>query len=566
MPDRQKLKVVLCWHMHQPEYRDAQGEFKLPWTYLHTIKDYVDMAAHLEAHPKARAVINFAPILLEQIEAYAEQIEGWLQQGSPILDPLLAALAGPVLPQNPEQRRLLAEACLKANQPHMVDPHPVFAHLVSTVRWMTEYNRGLDYVSDQFLADLLVWYHLVWMGESVCRSDARIERLVAQATHFTIQDRRELLELVGEILGGVLARYKSLARQGRVELSMTPYGHPIMPLLLDLRSAQEAMPDVELPEGIGHYPGGRERVQWHIEHGLNVFERVFGIRPIGCWPSEGSVSASTLEVLDQAGLKWAASGETVLANSLKKTGENLTDEKNWLYRPYRLDGTGVSCFFRDDTLSDSIGFKYSNWHGDDAAANFVSNLETIANRTDHDDRVVSVILDGENAWEYYPANGYFFLSRLYELLSDHPQIELTTFGSIIADGVAAKPLSHLVAGSWVYGTFSTWIGDKDKNRGWEMLADAKKAFDRVVKSGRLQGRALDHARHQLAICEGSDWCWWFGDYNPSTSVNDFDHLYRLHLSNLYLSLHEKPPEYLGHAFSFGGGEPATGGTMRRGQA
>ena len=565
MPAKNKLKVVLCWHMHQPEYRDAQDEFQLPWTYLHAIKDYVDMVAHLEAQPDARAVVNFAPILIEQIEDYAAQVSAWLQQGTPIRDPLLAALAGPVLPQRCEERMLIAEACLKANQQHMIDPHPVFNDLVGTVRWMGRYSHAIDYVSDQFLADLLVWYHLVWMGETVQRTDARLKRLMDQGTHFSIQDRRLLVELIGELLKGVLDRYKSLARQERIELSMTPYGHPIMPLLLDMHSAEEAWPEVQLPEGGKEYPGGRERVLWHLRHGREVFERVFDVRPIGCWPSEGSVSARTLDLLGQAGFQWTASGETVLANSLKQTGVRLDDGKDWLNHPYRFGDGGIHCFFRDDNLSDAIGFKYSNWHGDDAAANFVHSLEEIAGRQGGPPRVVSVILDGENAWEYYPANGFYFLSRVYELLAEHPQIEMTTFSKVLADKIKPKPLSKLVAGSWVYGTFSTWIGDKDKNRGWEMLVEAKQAFDRAVDSGRLQGEALDAARTQLGICEGSDWCWWFGDYNPSTSVNDFDRLYRLHLGNLYLMLKETPPEYLGHAFSFGGGDPAAGGTMRRGK-
>lgn len=565
MPAKQTLKVVLCWHMHQPEYRDSQHEFQLPWTYLHAIKDYVDMAAHLEAQPDARAVVNFAPILIEQIEDYVAQVGAWLKDGTPIRDPLLAALAGPVLPQHAEGRMLIAEACLKANQQHMIDPNPVFDNLTATVRWMDRYSHAIDYVSDQFLADLLVWYHLAWLGESVRRTDTRVQRLMEQGTHYTIHDRRVLVELIGELLGSVFERYRKLARQGRVELSMTPYGHPIMPLLLDLHSAREALPEVPLPEGFDEYPGGHERVLWHLRRGSEVFERAFSVRPTGCWPSEGGVSAGTLALLKQAGFQWTASGESVLANSLKKSGSRLDGKKNWLYHPYRFGEDGIQCFFRDDNLSDAIGFKYSNWHGDDAAANFVHTLEEIADRQDGAPKVVSVILDGENAWEYYPANGYFFLSRLYQLLSEHPQIEMTTFSDVISDKVKPRPLSKVVAGSWVYGTFSTWIGDKDKNRGWEMLAEAKETFDRVVESGRLEGSALEAARTQLGICEGSDWCWWFGDYNPATSVNDFDRLYRLHLASLYMLLQESPPEYLGHAFSFGGGEPASGGTMRRGQ-
>jgi alpha-amylase/alpha-mannosidase (GH57 family) len=552
--------------MHQPQYRDQlSGVYHLPWTYLHATKDYVDMAAHLEANPDARAVVNFAPVLLDEIVDYAEQVAAFLSEARPIQDPLLNALANPLLPEEPAERMVLAEACLKANEKRLIDPYPKYRELADMVAWLRERPTLAGYMNDQFLGDLLVWYHLVWVGETVRRSDPRVERLLEQGAGYALADRRLLLEIIGELLGGVVGRYKALADQGRVELSMTPYAHPIMPLLLQIESAREAMPDVLLPT-LSIYPGGEERVRWHIERGIETFERHFGRRPEGCWPSEGSVSEATLKLLEEYGLRWTASGETVLANSLRASGESeLPSEKQWLHRPYRLDGGKLLSFFRDDGLSDSIGFRYSDWHADDAIANFVHNLEAIADQCADDPcSVVSVILDGENAWEYYPANGYYLLSGLYKALAEHPDIELTTFAESIRSARPGK-LKTLVAGSWVYGTFSTWIGDRDKNLGWDMLGDAKNAFDRAVREGRLAGDHLAQAVNQLAICEGSDWCWWFGDYNPSTSVSDFERLYRRHLANLYQLIGEPPPDYLSHAFTHGGGAPATGGVMRQGQ-
>lgn len=562
-----KLKVVLCWHMHQPQYKDLQTDsYRLPWTYLHATKDYVDMVAHLEAEPGARAVVNFAPILLDQIADYAGRLRSFLESGTPIRDPLLAALGDPVMPADPARRMVLAESCLKANEKRLIDPYPRFKRLVEMVRWLKDRPDLIGYVSDQFLVDLLMWYHLAWMGETVRRTDTRIKQLLDKGSHYTLADRRLLLEVIAELLAGVLGRYKSLADAGRIELSMTPYAHPIMPLLLDLKSAREALPDAPLPAA-PLYPGGEERVRWQLKKGIDTFERYFGRRPVGCWPSEGGVSEATLALLAEHGLRWVASGETVLANSLHASGSNsLGAEKDWLHRPHRLDGLDSLCFFRDDGLSDAIGFKYSDWHADDAVANFIHNLEIIAQGMAGDrDAVVSVVLDGENAWEYYPANGYYFLSALYKRLAEHPRIELTTYARIL-DQVRPQPLKRLVAGSWVYGTFSTWIGDRDKNRGWDMLIEAKQCFDRAVRDGKLGGERLERAIEQLAICEGSDWCWWFGDYNPASSVSDFERLYRQHLSNLYQLMGESPPEYLAHAFTHGGGDPAAGGVMRHGQA
>ncbi|HHJ14725.1 MAG TPA: glycoside hydrolase [Gammaproteobacteria bacterium] len=559
------LRVVLCWHMHQPQYCDlVSGEYRLPWTYLHAIKDYVDMAGHIEAVPGARAVVNFAPVLLEQLDDYAAQVSGYLRDHKPIRDPLLAALVSPVLPSQPARRAELVEACRRVNRSRVIDRFPAFRRLASLADHFCQHCEDVVYVSDQFLADLLFWYHLGWIGETVRREDVRVQRWQEQGNNFSLHDRRELLVLIGELLSGIVDRYALLADRGQVELSMTPYAHPIMPLLLDIHSARDAMPEVELPK-LAAYPGGEERVRWHVREGLSVFEQYFKRRPAGCWPSEGSVSAATLELLDEYGFRWAASGETVLRNSLRKSGgDEAAARGDAVLKAYRVGEAGTVCFFRDDTLSDRIGFEYSTWHADDAVANFIHHLEEIAHNHGGRDLVLPVILDGENAWEHFPENGYYFLRGLYKALADHPDIKLATFSECLDEGLEIDTLPAMVAGSWVYGTFSTWIGDPDKNRGWDMLGDAKRAFDEVVPS--LDGNERVAAELQLAICEGSDWFWWFGDYNPADSVSDFESLYRLHLSNLYQLLGREAPEYLAHPFARGSGAPAMGGTMRAGRA
>lgn len=569
MSGKKPLNVVLCWHMHQPEYRDlVSGEYQLPWTYLHTIKDYVDMAAHLESVPEARAVVNFAPVLLDQINDYANQLHGYLKDAAALRDPLLAALDEPALPVRRELRLDLIKACLRANRERLIDPNPAYKRLAEIAEWLDVKPDAVMYMGDQYLSDLLVWYHLAWLGETVRSNDIRVKRLMDQGIAFSLHDRRELLEIIADTVCGIIARYRDLAERGQVELSVNPYAHPIIPLLLDLGSAREAMPDVPLPL-IPHYPGGEERVRAHIEQGVSAFERYFGFRPAGCWPSEGSVSTATLKVFSEAGFRWTASGGGVLQHSLNVSGKvhGLSPEQQ-LYRPYRVDGAGnIACFFRDDGLSDMIGFTYATWHGDDAVNNLVSHLETIDKAcTDGGDYMVPIILDGENAWEFYPNNGYYFLSALYSRLATHPRIRLTTFSDYLDERGQVLSLPHLVAGSWVYGTFSTWVGDKDKNRAWDILGDAKIAFDKAVVTGQLVGEHREAAERQLAICEGSDWFWWFGDYNPSGTVRDFERLYRLHLANLYHMIGEEPPGYLTQTISHGGGSPQHGGTMRSGQA
>jgi alpha-amylase/alpha-mannosidase (GH57 family) len=560
MSDKNKLKLVLCWHMHQPEYRDLHtSEFILPWTYLHVIKDYVDMVAHLEAVPEAKAVVNFAPILLEQIEEYARQVNGYLQATMTVTDPLLATLIDPTIPANFEQRMKLVKDCKRANREMQINRYPAFQRLIEMADWLEHHYDSLNYINSQFISDILVWYHLAWMGETVKLTDTRIIRLIEKGSDYTFHDRIEIVEVIAEQLTSVICRYKELALKGQIELSVTPYAHPIMPLLLNLNSTHEAMPNAPLPDMVA-YPGGAARVNWHLEKGVQTFERFFGFKPKGCWPSEGSICDESLKILSNFGFDWAASGGSVLHNSLNIPGNA---SQPGIHHPFQLKQTNIACFFRDDGLSDLIGFEYSKWHADDAVADLIQHIENIAAH-EPDNSVVSIIMDGENAWEYFPANGYHFLSALYKQLAKHPNIELTTFSECLHDKVDIIMLEKIVAGSWVYGTFSTWVGDTDKNRGWDMLGDAKVTFDEVISTGRLSDVQVIQAELQLAICEGSDWFWWFGDYNPGEAVSNFEKQFRLNLANLYRLLDREPPAYLAMSFTLGSGAPAMGGAMRPG--
>ncbi|MCW8919638.1 MAG: glycoside hydrolase family 57 protein [Gammaproteobacteria bacterium] len=562
-----KINLVLYWHMHQPEYRNLRtGEYYLPWTYLHAIKDYVDMAAHLERYPAARAVVNFVPTLLEQIDDYSQQIANFRHKGTALSDPLLDALVQPVLHTQVERRRQLIQQCLRANEERLINRYAEYARLASMGRWLDTHPESITYLSDQYLADLMVWFHLAWLGETVRREDARVARLIKKGRGYSLDDRNLLLQIIGELLSGIIPRYRRLAEAGVIELSMTPYAHPIMPLLLDIHCAREALPHLPLPL-LAHYPDGANRLRWQIEKGMEIFEYYFGQRPRGCWPSEGGISDPLPQLLGEYGIQWLASGDTVLRNSLVK--QNTMEghpHQRCLHTCYQKGGEGPVLLFRDDGISDLIGFSYANWHADDAVADLLRHVENIASAcSECGDAIISVILDGENAWETYPENGYYFLDALYQTLSTHPRINLTTYSDYLATKPQPRPIDSIVAGSWVYGTFSTWIGEAEKNRAWDILGDAKQSYDQVLASGRLDAAQREVVDRQLAICEGSDWFWWFGDYNPSESVRDFDYLYRLHLSNLYRFLGLSQPDYLSDTISRGGGASATGGVMRQGK-
>jgi alpha-amylase/alpha-mannosidase (GH57 family) len=514
------------------------------------------MAAHLERHGSIRATVNLVPVLLDQLEDYARQFASGV-----VLDPLLALLVHPNLDQlSTPERKLALESCFRNNHERMIEPFPAYRLLRQL---FTQASGAGDpncaYLSGQYFADLLTWYHLAWTGESVRRESALVVRLMTKGCGFTLEERKALFDLIGELVGRIVPRYRALAADGRIELTTTPHQHPLAPLLLDLQSARETQPDIALPrESV--YPGGRSRVAAHISAAMSAHRERFGHAPLGVWPAEGAISGALLAMLAESGCAWAASSEAVLANSLRAAGRSAADKSRYLYRPYSVEG--MMLLFRDDRLSDLIGFEYAKWHGKDASAHFIAELEMIARAgPEGETPLVSVMLDGENAWEYFPYNGYYFLQDLYAALEQHPSIRTLTPSS--ARERRAEPLERVVTGSWVYGNLSTWIGSADKNRAWELLCAAKRSFDLVTASGRLTAAQSASAEQRLAVCEASDWFWWFGDYNPTHAVASFDTLYRRNLAALYRLLGLDPPLELSAPISRGGGDPEVGGAMRR---
>jgi alpha-amylase/alpha-mannosidase (GH57 family) len=571
---RPGVDLLLLWHMHQPDYRDrSTGEFTMPWVYLHAIKDYSDMAWHLEQHPGMRVVVNFVPVLLDQIEDYCDQFASGV-----IRDPLLRLLArSESAPLSQDERRNALDKCFRADHPRLIAPFLPYQRLYELFKAVE--GQGKDsvlYLSDRYIYDLVTWYHLSWTGESVKRSSEVVARLMAKGTSFTAEERASLVQVIAEQVRAVIPRYRALAERGQIELSTTPHCHPLAPLMIDFRCARDVLPDAPLPQA-ERYPGGRERVIAHIDSALASHQRRFGVAAQGLWPAEGALSGSFVGLLAERGVRWSASSEGVLANSLRASGQADAQVQ---HQPYRAaDAPGMLFFFRNDRLSDLIGFVYSKWHGRDAANNFVHELETIAARAGSGPRpLVSVMLDGENAWEYYPYNGYFFLSDLYKNLSTSAVVRTVT-GSDVVAAIAAAPaakgaapapvgeIARVAAGSWVYGNLATWIGARDKNRAWDLLCGAKSCYDRALAEGKLDAARSAAAQEQLADCEASDWFWWPGEDNPSVSVSAFESLFREKLANLYRLLDAPVPAELGTAFSVGNRGSAvaeTGGTMRRG--
>ena len=559
------LDLVFLWHMHQPDYRAPDtGEYVLPWVYLHATKDYTDMVAHLERHPGVRAVVNFVPILLDQLEDYAAQIAG-----GPLRDPLLRLLVNPA----PEaltlaEKRAAIAACFRANHARVIAPFPPYLKLHALQEIVLGSGEGessdvaLDYLAGSYFSDLVTWYHLGWIGETQRQADPFIAALMDQGAGYALADRQKLLATIGKLIAELVPRYRALADAGRIELSTTPHAHPIAPLLLSFNSAREALPDIPLPVS-GAYPGGQARLERHLSAALASHRARFGEAPRGIWPAEGAVSGPALACLSAAGAQWVATGEAVLVNTLVAAGQTYERARD-LYRPW-VDESGVRIFFRDDRLSDLIGFEYSQWHGQDAVQHFMGELIQIRDAAPaHDTPLVCVMLDGENAWEYYPYNAWHFFEDLYNALEAQPSIRTRTLSTALAQHAArSAALPPLVAGSWVYGTLSTWVGNADKNRAWDLLVNAKQRYDELAADLLADPPRAARAEALLTTLEGSDWFWWLGDDNPPAAVANFEALFRRNLRAFYAALGLPTPLELDQPLSRGGGAPETGGTMRR---
>jgi alpha-amylase/alpha-mannosidase (GH57 family) len=524
--------------MHQPYYRDPlTTEYLLPWTYLHAVKDYYDMAAIVEEARDVRVVFNLVPSLLEQIEEYA---------AGTAVDPFL--VRGEMAPEDmgEEERLFILENFFSANRQRMIEPYPRYLELLymagdGTRERVTERLRNFR---DQDILDLQVLFFLAWTGEAARRRYPELKALVAKGKHFTPEDKSLLLSRHREILKEIIPLYRRLHETGKAELSVSPYFHPILPLLCDMKSAHVAMPRATLPDCRFRHP---EDARTQIEEGIACFQRLFGFAPAGMWPSEGSVSDEALAIIADCGLQWVATDEGVLTRSL---ADGPGPGREALYRPHTFHARGreLGILFRDHALSDLIGFTYSQWETERAISDFVARLTDIKKQLPGAG-VAPVILDGENAWEYYPDNGHSFLSGLYDRIAATPGLKTATCTEALRKVPPGRALTHIHPGSWINANYGIWVGHPEENRGWDYLEQARAVAvhhsDRVaglLASGGGIINVLAASAEELTarqVCkslyaaEGSDWFWWYGDDHFSPHSASFDLLFRRHLMNVY---------------------------------
>ncbi|HWY20947.1 MAG TPA: glycoside hydrolase family 57 protein [Candidatus Acidoferrum sp.] len=545
------LRLILLWHQHQPFYKDlVTGEYRLPWVRLHALKDYYGMVKLLDEFPNVHQNFNLVPSLITQIQDY---VSGTAQ------DPFLKVASQPAKDLTQKERQFALQYLFQANHANVIGRYPRYRELLERFREHGYSAEKADkYFETQHFTDLQVLSQIAWFDEFFLE-DKDIAGLVRKERNYSLEDQTFVIKCERELLGKVLPAYADAAKTGSIEISATPFYHPILPLVCDTNAGAASSPGLPLPQNRFRHP---EDAREQLVRALDFHQQVFGVRPQGVWPSEGSVSAETLTLAHSLGIKWMATDEGVLGRS---TGVFFQRDGNGrlpahlaerLYNIHRYENgdTAMHMVFRDHTISDLIGFVYSGMDPGDAARHLLHNIKEAAQPVlaQGRDAVVSVILDGENAWEYYPKSGREFLRCFYEALQRESGLEAVTVSEAIARHRNVLPLKSLVPGSWINANFNVWIGAPEDNRAWDYLHHAREFYAQHAAGATEAQRKL--AFEEILIAEGSDWNWWYGPEHHSANDRDFDELYRKHLSNIYQALGAVPPDYLS--------QPITGGEVR----
>lgn len=525
-----KLYLAFIWHMHQPMYRAPRShDYMMPWVRLHAVKDYLDMVDILSHYPRLKQTFNLVPSLLEQIQDYAD---------GKARDRYLDLSEMPVNQLTISDKEEILNTFFDLNWEQMIRPFPRYQELAdqrsAAFQRFYNYRDAVQDFSEQDFLDLTTWFNLAWIDPHLREYYPELKALLNQGSNFTAAQRQSVLDYHQVIIKRILPTYHQMVNCGQIELTTTPYYHPILPLLVNTANGTLSRPDSPLPEQTLQAP---EDASQHLKKGLDYFEKQFGYRPRGLWPSEQSLSSDTLPLIAKEGIQWLASSEGILWHSLQtwsyRDSQHIHEHADCLYRPYLLPN-GLQMVFRDIYLSDQIGFQC--WKGDNEhnAHLFYQQIkQTQAYLEDKPDYpyLMTIALDGENCWEYYHNDGHHFLNVLYKLLSEDADIESVTVSDYLERFPAQTVLKNLHPGSWIRSDFSTWIGDPTKNLAWDLLISARDAL--LEYQHQLSEPDKTQAWEMIYIAEGSDWFWWFGEGNSSTHDHLFDQAFRTYLQTVY---------------------------------
>ncbi|MGB8474566.1 MAG: glycoside hydrolase family 57 protein [Candidatus Acidiferrum sp.] len=540
-----RVHLAVLWHMHQPQYRDPEtGRYVLPWTRLHALKDYWGMVTMLKDFPNFHATFNVVPSLGVQLEEYAS---------GKFNDPWFDLAFKPAEQLTREDKAEILGRAFQVNHERLMSRWPRFVELYEWSQPAGGVQALVSFTARDW-RDIQVLSQLAWMEESWFVKDPTVSRLANKGKDFTQKDKAALQAKEIELLGLVLPAYREAARSGQVELSTTPFYHPILPLICDSDIARVANPSTPLPRRAYRHP---EDAREQLRRASEFHERVFGTKPAGLWPSEGSVSDQALTIAAEEGFQWFGTDEGVLGRTLNvgffRDAKGIPANADRLYKPLRvqLGGKPITGLFRDHHLSDLIGFVYSRMNGKEAAADLHGRLRELGERVQTGEPLtVCLFLDGENAWEYYPGNGREFLREFYGRIQGDQDFRALTASEAIAAAGVIPTNAGIFPASWINANFDVWIGHSEDVTAWELLWDAREAYGHAVDARRqgLDGApgetGLKEAQESLLAAEGSDWCWWFGPEHSTANDAEFDALYRKHLTAVYLALGQVAPEEL----------------------
>jgi alpha-amylase/alpha-mannosidase (GH57 family) len=534
-PAGEPLYLALIWHQHQPVYfKDPEtGVYQKPWVRLHAAKDYVDMAAMLTDYPDIKATFNLTPSLLRQLQD--------LEAGA--VDLYWVHTLVPAAELTAEQKDFITSRFFDIN-PKIIARFPRYQEIAD------DRGNSADWGTQTWL-DLQVLFNLAWT-DPAWLAEEPLASLVAQGRDYAEADKEVVLDEHARLVAEVIPLHRRLQDSGQIEVTMTPFFHPILPLLLDTDLARIAVPDIELPP---RFTYGFDAVA-QVEMGVTYYSDLFGQPPRGMWPAEGAVAQGIVGMVARQGIRWMASDEEVLARSLgqasyARNSQEVVADADALYRPYRVSSRDDQMYiiFRDKVISDKVGFTYSGTPGEAAAADFVSRILAIRDQLAANGaagpHLVSVILDGENAWEHYDNDGKAFLHAMYRLLSEQQAagtIQTVTPSEYLARFAEQPAIEELWPGSWVSPDYLTWIGEDEENRAWSYLGDVRAMLER--KKLALDPETLARAMDVIYAAEGSDWFWWYGADQNSGDDGSFDLQFRLTLQQVYEIIGEPIPTFL----------------------
>ena len=536
MSKTKKLSIAFYWHMHQPVYQlTPDGDFLMPWVRLHAVKDYLDMLEILEKFKKLKLNFNLVPVLLDAIIDYAEN-------GMHDIHSRLTIT--PVEMLSDDAKLFIINNFFDANYQSMIYPQEEYNRLYHKIQ--SNPDAGIEIFTNQEYSDIMALFNLVWFDPTYKTKYPELKKLLKKGKSYTLEDRIKIIELQREIMRKIIPAYKKYLDKGRIEITTSPYYHPILPILLENRNIKKTTENA--PQNLKTYLDGKMQT----EMALDRIEEIFGKRPKGVWPSEQCVSPKTLFMFSTLGIDWTISDEGILSDSINF--EFIRDFKGHLEDPYHLvksydyktRNKNIKIIFRDSSLPNLISFEYPNHNPIAAANDLYDRIKVIQSKllsSPDSHHLLTIAMDGENCWENYMEDGLSFLKTIYTLIEDDDSLETVLISDYIEREKQHKELPKISSGSWINRNFKLWIDEPLKNLAWEYLRRVREDFSAYVKQNPLNPH-IEYAKRELFICEGSDWFWWYGEPNDSGRDNIFDYIFREHLKNIYLYLGLKVPDYL----------------------